>query len=292
MTSCKSSALSARVRGPWKAAGDETIDWTDFEECTIECVLSYFYTGGYCVEQSGVKTASEKTSNRKNVETATSDAASMQRMNDERIPIRPLTPVKKCLEDEGIPTGDTDSTEMTQESHDALGILALQHAKVYCFACRFLVEDLTQFSLQCLTRVLIKASEAPTCVFPYLSEAMRVVYEETPKLEPREDPARKLFSHFVALEHAALAGEQLDDLLVQGGDLTLDVLRKLGRRVVANDFCVKQLRNQLHLCRGERNDLQRKLKGWLEWNQSLHSNRKRHYQEDDTVLAEYTFEIQ
>lgn len=51
LSSCKSSALSARVNGPWKGNGaSEPIDWTDFDEQTVECVLSYLYTGDYSVD--------------------------------------------------------------------------------------------------------------------------------------------------------------------------------------------------------------------------------------------------
>lgn len=45
--SSSSSALNARVSERWKDTGDGMIDWTDFDERTVECVLSYLYTGDY-----------------------------------------------------------------------------------------------------------------------------------------------------------------------------------------------------------------------------------------------------
>ena len=49
LSSCKSSALRAWVNGPWKENGASgPIDWTDFDEQTVECVLRYLYTGDYC----------------------------------------------------------------------------------------------------------------------------------------------------------------------------------------------------------------------------------------------------
>lgn len=50
---CNTSALNARVSGPWKENGaGGPFDWTDFDEQTIECVLSYLYTQDYCVPDS------------------------------------------------------------------------------------------------------------------------------------------------------------------------------------------------------------------------------------------------
>ena len=42
-----SSALYARIHGPWKDTGNEIIDLTEFEEQTIECAMSFFYTRDY-----------------------------------------------------------------------------------------------------------------------------------------------------------------------------------------------------------------------------------------------------
>lgn len=51
LSSCASSALSARINGSWKDAGDSVIDWTDFDEQTVECVLNYLYTRDYDAPQ-------------------------------------------------------------------------------------------------------------------------------------------------------------------------------------------------------------------------------------------------
>lgn len=45
-----SSALNARMSKPWNNGGENRpIDWTDFDEQTVECVLSYLYTQDYYV---------------------------------------------------------------------------------------------------------------------------------------------------------------------------------------------------------------------------------------------------
>jgi hypothetical protein len=41
------SALAVRISGAWKDSSDKTLDWSDFDEETINCVLSYQYSGTY-----------------------------------------------------------------------------------------------------------------------------------------------------------------------------------------------------------------------------------------------------
>jgi hypothetical protein len=41
-------ALTARVTGQWKNNA-ETLDWSDFDEKTVECVLKFFYAEYYKV---------------------------------------------------------------------------------------------------------------------------------------------------------------------------------------------------------------------------------------------------
>lgn len=37
------------MSGSWKDTGEGAIDWTDFDERIVECVLNYLYTGDYHV---------------------------------------------------------------------------------------------------------------------------------------------------------------------------------------------------------------------------------------------------
>lgn len=47
-----SSALSADILGSWKGTADDTVDLTEYDEQTIESVLSYFYTKEYFFAQT------------------------------------------------------------------------------------------------------------------------------------------------------------------------------------------------------------------------------------------------
>lgn len=47
-----SSALSADILSSWKGTADDTVDLTEYDEQTIESVLSYFYTKEYFFAQT------------------------------------------------------------------------------------------------------------------------------------------------------------------------------------------------------------------------------------------------
>ena len=47
LAACGSPVFGAHISGSWKDTGEGTIDWTDFDSETIDCVLNYLYTGDY-----------------------------------------------------------------------------------------------------------------------------------------------------------------------------------------------------------------------------------------------------
>ena len=56
---CKtSSVFEARITGTWKNATDDTLDWSHFNEETIDCVADYLYSGKY-KPRAGYQTRSE-----------------------------------------------------------------------------------------------------------------------------------------------------------------------------------------------------------------------------------------
>jgi hypothetical protein len=57
-----SSALAARVSEPWKNSGQGVIDWTDFDERTIDCVLRFCYGGVYDVPGQPPPRSTKRTS--------------------------------------------------------------------------------------------------------------------------------------------------------------------------------------------------------------------------------------
>lgn len=63
LSACKSSSADVHVSGSWKDVGERAIDWTHFDEQTIECVLHYLYTGDYHVHVSGSENSVSITEN-------------------------------------------------------------------------------------------------------------------------------------------------------------------------------------------------------------------------------------
>lgn len=174
---------------------------------------------------------------------------------------RPLTPLSQCLRI-GLPaeTIETAAGGLTQRklenSDDGPAVEIVLHAKVYCFAHRFLISDLESFALQRLTQVLIAVDPRKDNLFPYLADAVRVIYNSTPGALVQVNPARKLLSQYVALNYTLLANEQLVRLLDEGGEFLADLSQKLARRLTASDTETQSMRK--HIARLQ--DLTDKLK--------------------------------
>ncbi|KAE8309788.1 hypothetical protein BDV41DRAFT_567103 [Aspergillus transmontanensis] len=198
--------------------GDGPIDWTDFDEETVECVLSYFYVQDYCVPSSE--------------------------------PEQPSV----CQSSEVTKGGLTQ--RKLENSDDGPAVEIVLHAKVYCFAHRFLISDLESFALQRLTQVLVAVDPRKDNLFPYLADAVRVVYNSTPGAQLQVNPARKLLSQYVALNYTVLANDQIMQLLDEGGEFLADLSQKLARRLTASDTETQSMRK--HIARLQ--DLTDKLK--------------------------------
>ncbi|KAB8243617.1 hypothetical protein BDV35DRAFT_407355 [Aspergillus flavus] len=197
---------------------DGPIDWTDFDEETVECVLSYFYVQDYSVPSSE--------------------------------PEQPSV----CQSSEVTNGGLTQ--RKLEHSDDGPAVEIVLHAKVYCFAHRFLISDLESFALQRLTQVLVAVDPRKDNLFPYLADAVRVIYNSTPGALVQVNPARKLLSQYVALNYTLLANEQLVRLLDEGGEFLADLSQKLARRLTASDTETQSMRK--HIARLQ--DLTDKLK--------------------------------
>ncbi|KAE8389610.1 hypothetical protein BDV23DRAFT_172945 [Aspergillus alliaceus] len=243
LSSCNTSALNAR---------------TDFDEPTIECVLSYLYTQDYCVpssesDQNNICLNADNTKAAINLEPMPVDAetsATNTVSADEQTFDRPLTPLSRCLQ-VGLPaeTFRTAAGSLTQRelqnSDDSPAAGILLHAKVYCFAHRFLVPDLEGFALQRLTQVLLTVDAQKDSLFPYLTDAIRFVYGSTPRAQLQDNPARKLLSQYVALKYTMLANEKFTQLLEEGGEFLTDLSQKLARRLTVSETGAHSLEEQI-----------------------------------------------
>ncbi|KAL3257019.1 hypothetical protein ABHI18_007133 [Aspergillus niger] len=305
---CNKSALSARIDGPWKQNGaDSPIDWSDFDEQTVECVLSYLYTQDYYVPQlepvpdDSCKIEDDCQGRAFSAEVTVGDLLTLfiattgiepstpeSVPDDQGTPNRPLTPLSRCLQ-AGLPADNNHTAagactyRASQNRNDHHGAEILVHAKVYCFAHRYCIRELEDFALQRLTKVLTIIDAETEAVFPYLADAIRVVYDSTPGASLQDNPARKLLSQYVALNYTRLESESFDQIMAEGGEFIVDLSHKLARRLnmsgIGAETLVEQIDDlhlqindlslRLHDQASQLNDARKELMEWDNWNRGI-----------------------
>lgn len=173
-----------------------------------------------------------------------SEALSEPDLND-----RPLTPLEYC---DGVTlatqkastqkvTGnekqDQDQEEPEQETEGNNAAEIYLHAKVYSFARQLEFDKLEQFALNRLAQVLVALEQTDKVLFPYLVDAIRLIYKTTSAV----DDARNLLSQFVALRYTTLVGEDLDELITEGGEFVVDLSHKLARKLSTITVALKRV---------------------------------------------------
>ncbi|KAJ5778947.1 hypothetical protein N7457_006667 [Penicillium paradoxum] len=250
---------------------ENVIDWSGFDEQTVECVLSFLYSGSYqtplgsseAVDEDDAADAGEEVLTEEEdedgeatevteddieeapegtdaeplspvPESPPSQAISECDLND-----RPLTPLDQCcgvnlateqVSESKIIDQDQDQDEDQDADQEAKGNTAAEiyfHAKVYSFARQLDFSKLEQFSLNSLAEVLVALEKSDQGPFPYLADAIRLIYQTT----TTGDDGRNLLSQFVALRYTALGGEDLDTLITEGGEFMVDLSHKLARKL-------------------------------------------------------------
>ncbi|KAJ5383742.1 hypothetical protein N7517_001653 [Penicillium concentricum] len=162
-------AEAARLTGPWNPAGQETLDWTDFDEETIDCVLKFCY------------------------------------FQDYNVPWK----VPSVKEDPAQETSSAEHNSKTGSSladRTDTGNAIVLHAKVYSFALRYLVNGLQQYALaemeDCFEPFLSEYCISPEATYPRLVDAIRIIYGTTPPSSIfGMDSARRKLCMFIATYH-------------------------------------------------------------------------------------------
>ncbi|OQD98543.1 hypothetical protein PENSOL_c009G04396 [Penicillium solitum] len=282
---------------------EEAIDWSGFDEQTIDCVLSFLYTAGYqapqatsvAVEEDEGDTGEEapaqdgeeeeeeqeqeavvdepEEADEENEPTSppdsprsepswrhspspifpararslspvaespiAPDSPPSEALSELDLNNRPLTPLEYCdgvtLATEQASTQkvtgnekqDQDQEEPEQETEGNNAAEIYLHAKVYSFARQLEFDKLEQFALNRLAQVLVALEKTDKVLFPYLVDAIRLIYKTTSVV----DDARNLLSQFVALRYTTLVGEDLDELITEGGEFMIDLSHKLARKL-------------------------------------------------------------
>lgn len=158
---------------------------------------------------------------------------------------RPLTPLEYCdgvtlatehvLAQKAPDQGQEEEPEQETEGNTAPEIYL--HAKVYSFARQLDFAKLEQFALNHLAQVLVALEQTDKVLFPYLADAIRLIYTTTSAI----DDARNLLSQFVALRYTTLVGEDLDELITDGGEFVVDLSHKLARKLATIELAFKRV---------------------------------------------------
>ena len=153
--------------------------------------------------------------------------------------VRPLTPLGSCVGLAPITTmrktagGLFEDQEFPYESYSYQAPL-LTHAEVYAFADYHGLLGLQQLALQRTVQTLRKIECSAAYAAQELSEVIKFIYDNVPAKGDDEDPMRKLLSQFAAINYTSLLHGSFRALYVRGGDFTLDLGKKLLRRLSAH----------------------------------------------------------
>jgi hypothetical protein len=155
---------------------------------------------------------------------------------------RPLTPIHDFVEEERAQTDARVLKGSSQEKEKvSAGAAIWTHAKVYSFAHQQFFLDLARLSLQRLIRILLDTKCDCANLFPKLADTIRHIYDTTPGPDLQVDPARRLLSQYVALNHRSLAGNDLDTLAAEGGEFMVEVFNKVARQNAAHGKRIRSL---------------------------------------------------
>ncbi|KAJ5189390.1 hypothetical protein N7491_005723 [Penicillium cf. griseofulvum] len=210
------SVLTARLTGPWKNAGPETLDWSVFDEETIDCVLRFCYgQRKYDIPwQSDIGKGESE-------------------------------PEPKLTE----PDADTDAkTGTSLDTRSYTGDAIVLHAKVYSFGHQYLMEDLKSFAVTqmngCFEPCLKECRSSPRATSLCLAEAVRIIYENTLSSNTKMDPARKELCAFIASSY-----ENLSPYFAQFHEGTGNFMVDLARNLAT---LLQSFKNNRKLCPTDR----------------------------------------
>ncbi|CAG8288289.1 unnamed protein product [Penicillium salamii] len=231
------------------------INWSAYDEQTVECALGFLYTGGYeapeatseveVVEEAEAEAgeeapAEEEVEEAEEVEevptTPGSETSDSPALSESDLNERPLTPLGLCC---GVnlpeyaaaktPETEKEEDEPAAEPKESSASEIYLHTKVYWFAHQLEFANLKQYSLNRLAKVLVDLEQTEKDLFPYLADGIRLIYSTT----EATDDARYLLSQFVAFKYATLVGEDFDQLTSEGGEFMVDVSHKLARKLIS-----------------------------------------------------------
>jgi hypothetical protein len=204
---------------------------------------------------------------------------------------RALTPLRDCP---GVRLPDEFTPPKRQKEPQESDVAEIYlHAKIYSFACHYDFTKLKEFTLNRLAQSLDRLQRAQLDLFPYLADAIRLIYTATED----GDSARYLLSQFVALKYTILLGDEMNKLVAEGGDFMVDVSGKLARQISSMTLEGKieeltteklELEAEAAANRAAWKSLKEEVEGWENWNRQLAYAQRRKQGEKYPI---FTYEI-
>ncbi|KIW64166.1 hypothetical protein PV04_09119 [Phialophora macrospora] len=164
--------------------------------------------------------------------------------------LRPLTPLGRCA---GVPpaiaayktaAGVFEDQEFPHKTFSYWEPL-LAHVEVYSFAKYHLLPGLQELALQRTTITLRKLDCSVELAEQELTKIIEFVYDKIPADSNSEEPMRKLLCQYAAMNYTSLLHGSFEALVTRGGDFTLDLARKLSRRLLAHGVSAELVEDEL-----------------------------------------------
>lgn len=216
---------------------------------TVGYFVDFLYLRGYNVENQEplcpAAGSPEGTVSDTTEETSRSDTPDTIQPDSSQDPThpRPLTPIQSLLdsfnaEDHGslprVDLGHADHGLHRLASHDYRGFM-FAHAKVYALAQSLGIDELQRMAYRSLAGVLagFESTVEGSVLATSSIEIMRYIYS---KCHGPGDPMRNLVTQFAALNFLALQRiDRMKEVVSEGGELAVDLVAKLCRRLVATE---------------------------------------------------------
>ncbi|KAL8850945.1 MAG: hypothetical protein Q9221_004145 [Calogaya cf. arnoldii] len=226
----QSPMLTRMIDGEWRDSKDREIDLTWCDELTVHQLLEFLYSGTY---HTGFPPD-------ENDEVELTDGMANCNVDDaqQTAPIQTSAELNSSRPADGVNHIEvsTGHKPVATASNDPLATLRaatlLQHSTLYKLAHYLELTSLKQETYGYIYGLLDSFRELPTEPLGYITQLIRHVYANTDALNNSKEPLRELVATFAAKWFPAFQGDEAEELLEEGGDFVVDLMKKLQQRAV------------------------------------------------------------
>ncbi|EXJ81523.1 hypothetical protein A1O1_07587 [Capronia coronata CBS 617.96] len=163
---------------------------------------------------------------------------------------RPLTPLGTCVGLPPVTTTYKTAAGLFEEEEFPIHSFSyreplLAHVEVYSFGKYHFLRGLQDLALQRMIVTLRKIDCSVKYAREELGEIIEFAYDNIDATGDGEEPMRKLLSQFAAANYTSLLHGSFETLFGRGGEFTLDLARKLSRRLLAHGVSGRLVEDEL-----------------------------------------------